>query len=244
MDATPTRLSAAIFAAKTAILRAKRSMDDLAHPVPLLECVPHTTLPLTAAQSITPLWTDSSPAEQWYQRGKVENLRIASASLNGLILPAGRIFSFWRQVGKATARKGYRAGRMLQEGCMIPAIAGGLCQLSNALYQVALDSGCEIVERHRHSRTVPGSATAAGRDATVAWNYVDLRFRSIVDMQFTIEVTPDHLIVALHSSIPTPVPMTSPLPAHESLPGRPIGNDHACDTCGSSECFRKRSPRG
>jgi hypothetical protein len=62
-------------------------------------------------------------------------------------------------------------------------------KLSNALYQVALDSGCEIVERHRHSRTVPGSATAAGRDATVAWNYVDLRFRPAVDMQLTVELT-------------------------------------------------------
>jgi vancomycin resistance protein YoaR len=239
MDATPTRLSAAIFATKAAILRAKRSIEDLVHPVPRLLIVPHRTLPLTAAQSTTPLWTDSSPAEQWYQRGKVENLRVAAASLNGLFLPAGRTFSFWRQVGKATARKGYHSGRMLQEGCMIPAIGGGLCQLSNALYQVALDSGSEIVERHRHSRTVPGSATAAGRDATVAWNYVDLRFRPAVDMQLTVELTPDHLIVCLRSSVPT----TSPLPARESLPGHAIGNDHACDTCGAVECFRKHSPR-
>lgn len=239
MDATPTRLSTAIFATKAAILRAQRSIEDLAHPLPRLQTVSHPTLPLTAAQSITPLWTDSSPTEQWYQRGKVENLRIAAASLDGLSLPAGRTFSFWRQVGKATTRKGYRAGRMLQEGCMIPAIGGGLCQLSNALYQVALDSGCEIIERHRHSRTVPGSATAFGRDATVAWNYVDLRFRPVVDMQLAVELTPAHLIVALRSSVPT----HSPLPTHESLPGRPIGDDHACDTCGSSECFRKHSPR-
>jgi vancomycin resistance protein YoaR len=239
MDATPTRLSAAIFAAKAAILRAKRSITDLAHPVPRHQIVAHPTLPLTAAQSITPLWTDSSPVEQWYQRGKVENLRIAAASLSGLILPAGRIFSFWRQVGKATARKGYRPGRMLQEGCMIPAIGGGLCQLSNALYQTALDSGCEIVERHRHSRTVPGSATASGRDATIAWNYVDLRFRPVVDMQLAVEVTRGHLIVALRSSVPT----RSPLPADESLPGSPIGDEHACDTCGAAECFRKPSPR-
>ncbi len=122
MDATPTRISAAIFATKVVILRAKRSIEDLAHQVPRLQVVPHTALPLTAAQSITPLWTDSSPKEQWYQRGKVENLRVAAASLNGLFLPAGRTFSFWRQVGKATTRKGYHPGRMLQEGCMIPAI--------------------------------------------------------------------------------------------------------------------------
>jgi len=239
MDATPTRISAAIFATKVALLRAKRSIADLAHPVPYLAIVPHAALPLTAAQSITPLWTNTSPAEQWYQQGKVANLRVAAASLDGLFIPAGTTFSFWRQLGKATARKGYRPGRMLQEGCMIPAIGGGLCQLSNALYQVALDSGCEIVERHRHSRTVPGSATAAGRDATVAWNYVDLRFRPAVDMQLAVELTPDHLIVTIRSSVPTP----SPLLARESLPGRPISDEHACDTCGSAECFRKNLPR-
>ena len=238
MDATPTRISAAIFATKASILRAKRSIEDVAHPIPHHQIVPQPTLPLTAAQSITPLWTDSNPAEQWYQHGKVENLRLAALSLDGLFLPAGQTFSFWRQVGKATARKGYLPGRMLQEGCMIPAIGGGLCQLSNALYQIARDSGCEIVERHRHSRTVPGSATAAGRDATVSWNYVDLRFRPAVDMQLAVELTADHLIVALRSSVPT----RSPLPAHESLPSHPIGNDHACDTCGATGCFRKHSP--
>ena len=59
---------------------------------------------------------------------------------------------------------------------MMPAVGGGLCQLSNALYDAALPAGCQIVERHAHSGPCPGSAAAAGRDATVAWNYVDLRF--------------------------------------------------------------------
>ena len=47
-----------------------------------------------------------------------------------------------------------------------------------ALYEAALDAGLEIVERHAHSRIVPGSRAARERDATVFWNYVDLRFRS------------------------------------------------------------------
>ena len=110
--------------------------------------------------------------------GKVQNLRRAAAALDGLELPAGAVFSFWRQVGRATPARGYVDGRMLREGCMMAAVGGGLCQLSNALYDAALAAGCEIVERHAHSQVVPGSAAAAGRDATVAWNYVDLRFVS------------------------------------------------------------------
>ncbi len=84
---------------------------------------------------------------------------------------------------------------------MIPAIGGGLCQLSNALYDVALAAGCEIVERHAHSRTVPGSAAAAGRDATVAWNYVDLRFSSPRELRLGVRLDSDDLVVELSARI-------------------------------------------
>ena len=235
MDATPTRLSNAVFLTKAAFLQARRSLNNLTHPIPRHPQIPGPSLPFLTAQSITPLWTDATPTEHWYQRGKIANLRLAATQLHNTHIPANQTFSFWRQVGKATARKGYQPGRMLQEGCMIPSIGGGLCQLSNALFQVALDSGCLILERHRHSRLVPGSATAANRDATVAWNYIDLRFRPLVDMQLSIELTEDHLTVSLHSSAPA----SRPLPTSESPPS-PTTDDHACDTCGATNCFRKR----
>ena len=94
------------------------------------------------------------------------------------MVPAGETFSFWKQVGRATRRRGFVAGRELREGCLVANIGGGLCQLSNALYEAALAAGFEIVERHAHSRRVPGSRAALQRDATVFWNYVDLRFRA------------------------------------------------------------------
>jgi vancomycin resistance protein YoaR len=220
MDATPTRFSAAAFATKAVLLRAQRAIADAVHPIPLHASDSKASLPFIAAQSITSLWPDATPAEQWHQRGKVENLRLAAARLHGCRIPAGQLFSFWRQVGKATASRGFQLGRMLQEGCMIPAIGGGLCQLSNALYQVALDSGCEIVERHRHSRLVPGSATAAGRDATVAWNYIDLRFRPPTDMQLIAELTASDLIVALRSKVSLPS-SRSQLPSATTMPATP-----------------------
>lgn len=235
----PTRLSAAIFRAKVGILQARRAWVDFRHSVPRHLHRKGATLPLTIAQSITPLHTDSCDSEQWHQRGKIANLRLAAASLDGCFIPAGQIFSFWRQVGRASASRGFRRGRMLQEGCMIPSVGGGLCQLSNAIYQVALDSGCEILERHRHSRLVPGSATEQDRDATVAWNYIDLRFRAAVDFQFTAELTHDHLVVALHADVLPQRPASVPEPPL----ARPIGDNHACDTCGSSKCFRKSALR-
>jgi vancomycin resistance protein YoaR len=233
MDPTPTRMSSAVFATTSALLRARRSLADLHHPVARHPLNPHDPLPFLAAQSITPLWADTTTAEQWHQRGKVANLRVAAAALHGCRIPAGAAFSFWKQVGKATTARGFQPGRMLQEGCIIPAVGGGLCQLANALYQVALDSGCAILERHRHSRSVPGSATAANRDATVAWNYIDFRFRPAVDMQLSVELTTEELAVSLRSG----VAVSRTLPPVETPPP-PIGASHACDTCGVTGCFR------
>jgi hypothetical protein len=193
----------------------------------------------TLAESTTPVWTDPTPSEIWYQRGKIQNLRIAASRLHLCMIPAGEVFSFWLQVGRASARRGFVPGRMLQEGCMIPATGGGLCQLSNALYQVAVDAGCEIIERHPHSRVVPGSATEARRDATVAWNYIDLRFRPSQPMQLRVKLNAESLNVALltaspenHKSSPVPKPKPARL---ETLP---ILNDHACESCGQVSCFR------
>ncbi len=141
------------------------------------------------AESRTPLWSDGAEAEKYLLAGKVQNLRLALRRLNGAEIPAGQVFSFWTQIGRASRWKGYVAGRELREGCIIPSIGGGLCQLSNALYDAALSAGFEIVERHAHTRVVPGSLAEIGRDATVFWNYVDLRFKS--SSPFRIEATMD-----------------------------------------------------
>jgi vancomycin resistance protein YoaR len=235
MEPIPTRLSAATFATKAAALRARRAIANLRHPIPRYTPSSELPLPFIAAQSITALWTDDRSEEQWHQRGKVANLSLAATQIHRCRILSGQEFSFWRQVGKPSGHRGFQLGRMLQEGCMVPSVGGGLCQLSNALYQVALDSGCQILERHRHSRLVPGSATAAGRDATVAWNYIDLRFRARTEIELQAEVTDTHMLISILSATASP----RPRPALEHLTTKPAGDDHACDTCGATACFRK-----
>jgi vancomycin resistance protein YoaR len=197
---TPTRLSSALFLGKATLLQVKRATQDFSKSIVRHSQSSDESFSKTLTASVTQLWTDTNVSEEWYQRGKIQNLRQAASRLDLCVIPAEQVFSFWRQVGRASRRKGYVPGRMLQEGCMIPAIGGGLCQLSNSIYQVALESGCEILERHPHSRVVPGSATAGGRDATVAWNYIDLRFRPSTAMQLRVMLTATDLRVSLHST--------------------------------------------
>ena len=226
-----SRLASAVFRLKTAGLQLRRSLHNLLVPLPYHR--PHpVTLTQLLAESRTPLWTSLELAEKRLQLGKAQNLRLAARHLNGIVIPAGEQFSFWRQVGRATARRGFVAGRELREGCLIPSVGGGLCQLSNALYDAALKAQCQIIERHAHSQLVPGSAAALGRDATVFWNYLDLRFAPTVPMRIEAHLTQDELLLRFWSNQDAYPLAPHPFRRVELLAPTPRG----CDSCGEQAC--------
>ncbi len=113
------------------------------------------------------------------EAGKLHNLQLAAPAFDGLELSPTRPLSFWRTLGAATAERGFVSGMELRGGCVVPAIGGGLCLLSNALFEVAARAGCEILERWGHTREAapPDPALPFGLDATVFFPHVDLRFR-------------------------------------------------------------------
>lgn len=169
--------------------------------------------PHTIGESISPLWTAQSPGEEMLVAGKVQNLRVAAALLDGRVIEAGKVFSFWKCVGVPSRSRGFVTGRELREGCMVANVGGGLCQLSNALHLAALDAGLEIVERHGHSRVIPGSIAETGRDATVFWNYIDLRFRSNATFVLETKLDAENLTVRLRSAkAPARLESNDPVP--------------------------------
>ena len=232
--AVPNRWSSALFGAKVVIHRGQRVVADLISGPRRLAKTASAEFPAMLGECLTPLWSDGRPAEHAYQLGKVQNLRRAAAALDGVLVPAGAVFSFWKQIGRASRRRGYVTGRMLQQGCLVPATGGGLCQLSNAIYEVALQAGCEIVERHAHSRRVAGSAAALGRDATVAWNYVDLRFRPRGPLRIEARLTRDDLVIRFNGKQGA-APLLPGSDAGAAVP-QPVAR--SCGTCGEVSCFR------
>jgi hypothetical protein len=198
-----------------------------------------TDWPIIAGQSTTPLWTMAAPQEWQLTAGKVQNLRQAVQSLHGLHLPAGETFSFWRHVERPTRRHGYVAGRELREGCLVASIGGGLCQLSNAVYAAAIAAGCEIIERHRHSRIIPGSLAEIGLDATIFWNYVDLRFKPAQEMIIDARLTADNLVLRLRQA--AQVTSIGEVSAASPSPGKARSttseNPGDCLTCGEISCI-------
>jgi len=241
----PTRRDALVFRVKAVLLQARRAGQDARDGVTRFPRGDIEQFPHIVAESRTPLWVEEGLAERAAQLGKVQNLRAALQRLNGVEIPAGELFSFWKNVGQATTRRGFVPGRLLREGCMIQAVGGGLCQLSNALYEVALKGDCEIVERWGHSQIVPGSAAEVGRDATVAWNYIDLRFRPVQTILFEANLTATELVVRLRSrEKPPQVENASLLSVDALLSARPVIDTaaHSCVSCGQHACFRHARP--
>lgn len=232
------RHEALIFRAKAFLLQIRRGTQNLTDAsVRRFEKADEFANQSIIAESKTALWTEKDRVEEMpLMAGKIENLRLAIRKINGVEIPAGQTFSFWKQIGRASKRKGFVRGRELREGCIIPNVGGGLCQLSNALYDAALKANFEIVERHAHTQVVSGSLAEKNRDATVFWNYVDLRFRSTNAFRIEAELTATHLIVRFKAKEKQQNLVQLKSRNALSILNNPQPN--SCMTCGVGECFR------
>jgi vancomycin resistance protein VanW len=134
------------------------------------------------------------------EAGKRHNVRLAATAFHGVVVSADRPLSFWRTLGPATEARGFTWGMELRSGCAVPAVGGGLCLVSNALFTLAVEQGWQILERHGHSMAL---ADAAALDATIAYPHVDLRIApragtAVLD----VTVRGDVLVVAVHHDAP------------------------------------------
>ncbi|MGI6291012.1 MAG: VanW family protein [Bacteroidales bacterium] len=133
--------------------------------------------------------------EMYLQHNKVTNLKIAISHIDKVVIQPGQTFSVWQVVGRPTKSKGYLEGMTLHNGKISKDIGGGLCQLGNLLYWMALHTPLTIKERWRHSydvfpdinRTIP-----FGCGATLAYNYIDLQLQNNTDKYFQINLWLDN----------------------------------------------------
>jgi vancomycin resistance protein VanW len=130
-------------------------------------------------------------------RSQAFNARLSLRSLDGAVVPAKAVFSFNATVGTWSRDVGYRKAPVSFNGQLVRSWGGGVCQTSSTLYNAALLAGMEVVERHPHHHA-PGYVPP-GRDAAVAFNGIDLRFRNPNDFPVRIEAEweGDRLTIAL-----------------------------------------------
>lgn len=114
------------------------------------------------------------------QGARLNNIELAAEKVNYKILKPGEEFSFNNVVGRRTESKGYEEAPIIirtEDGAKKGyGVGGGICQLATTIYNAAEKGKLEITERHLHSKKV--GYAPKGKDATVSYGTVDLKFKN------------------------------------------------------------------
>lgn len=120
-------------------------------------------------------------------RNRSGNIALAAESIDHTVLAPGEVFSFNNTAGPYSADRGFQSAPVYRQGTVTTGLGGGVCQASSTVYNAALLSGAEIVERHPHS--LPVWYVPLARDAAVSFGGGDLRFKNSLE---------NHLYIRMH----------------------------------------------
>ncbi|GGR51630.1 vancomycin resistance protein YoaR [Nocardioides luteus] len=104
------------------------------------------------------------------------NIGRAAELVNGTVLAPGDTFSLNGIVGERTAANGFTKGWMIQNGVFREDYGGGVSQMATTTFNAMFFAGLQDVEHKAHSLYI--SRYPIGREATVAWPSLDLKFKN------------------------------------------------------------------
>lgn len=193
-----------LYRARIQQLRLKRHIQNLKPTLKFARDKSHVMLEHSIKKHQSLLRRKLGTTDPKLQDNKVTNLAISCHEIDGLLIRPRETFSFWKLVGKTSSKKGYIEGLLLSQGEVKTGLGGGICQLSNLLFWLALHSPLEIRERHHHSFDPfpdDGRVLPFGSGASVFYNYVDLRFYNPTEATFQVNVwlTENHLKGSMQS---------------------------------------------
>jgi vancomycin resistance protein YoaR len=128
----------------------------------------------------------------YYPYAEYRNVNIGRAAelVDGTLLKPGETFSLNDIVGERTRENGFTEGFIISDGIFKEDLGGGVSQMATTTFNAMFFAGLEDVEHKPHSFYI--DRYPVGREATVAWGAVDLRFRNDTDYGVLIaaRVTP------------------------------------------------------
>ncbi len=152
--------------------------------VPVEEISPRLTADYFEEKGITEKLASFSTGFDATFENRAHNIALGAAQMDQYLIPPGETFSFDAVVGDTTPQKGYKEAPVIRGGEYVPGYGGGICQVSSTLYNAALLSNLEILQRHHHRYMAP--YITAGRDATVFYQVYDLKFKNNRDHHILI----------------------------------------------------------
>jgi vancomycin resistance protein VanW len=190
-------------------LRAARRLSDGVRRPPFACTRSVVPLPVLITAHASPLRRRLGTTDPALQDGKIANLCLAVDAMDGIVLRPGEVFSYWHAVGAPSTQRGYRDGLVLGRDGMESGTGGGLCQLANLLFWMALQSPVQVIEHHHHGADLfpdDDRIQPFGSGATVFYNYVDLRFANQTDttLQLRVWLTDHYLQGEIRSDLAWP----------------------------------------
>jgi vancomycin resistance protein YoaR len=128
----------------------------------------------------------------YYPYAAYRNVNIPRAAelVNGTVLRPGDVFSLNDVVGERTRENGFTEGFIISNGIFKEDLGGGVSQMATTTFNAMFFAGLKDVEHKPHSFYI--DRYPVGREATVAWGAVDLRFQNDTPYGVLVEarVTP------------------------------------------------------
>lgn len=119
-------------------------------------------------------------------KNRITNIKITCSRISDTVVKANEEFSFCEVVGQPSSADGYKEAHAFVDGELVNAIGGGNCQVSTTIYNAAKKiDGVKITERHEHGKEV--GYIEMGKDATVAYDYLDLKFKNNNDFNLKLD---------------------------------------------------------
>ena len=128
-----------------------------------------------------------------YAEYRNTNIGRAAELVNGTVLKPGETFSLNDVVGERTAENGFTKGFIISNGIFKEDLGGGVSQMATTTFNAMFFAGLEDIEHKPHSFFI--DRYPVGREATVAWGSVDLKFKN---------TTPYGVLVEAHVTPSTP----------------------------------------
>jgi len=119
--------------------------------------------------------------------GRKQNVAVAAARFNGVVIPPHSEFSFNEYLGWVVDAMGYEESYIILGNRTAVGIGGGVCQVSTTLFRAAFWGGFRITERYAHGYRVSYYEPPTGLDATIYSPYVDFKFVNDTDNYYLIE---------------------------------------------------------
>jgi vancomycin resistance protein YoaR len=104
------------------------------------------------------------------------NIGRAAELVDGTILEPGETFSLNDTVGERTVENGFTTGFIISDGIFKEDLGGGVSQMATTTFNAMFFAGLKDIEHKPHSFYI--DRYPVGREATVAWGAVDLRFQN------------------------------------------------------------------